>query len=84
MSISEAFTSIGALTGPVLGSLLYSWGGFKLPFIVFSCFGIIAFPFVYLALKSVMPRRQQAEIKRQLDEIAEDRKVTILNDSLLR
>lgn len=64
ISISEAFSSIGALAGPVLGSILYEIGGFKTPFIVFSTFGVIALPFVYFALRSVMPKKYRVEVKR--------------------
>ncbi|CAD8201037.1 unnamed protein product [Paramecium pentaurelia] len=43
MAIAEFFSSFGFLCGPVIGSLLYTLGGFSFPFILFaSCSVIIA------------------------------------------
>ncbi|CAK57001.1 unnamed protein product (macronuclear) [Paramecium tetraurelia] len=43
MAIAEFFSSFGYLCGPVIGSLLYTLGGFSFPFILFaSCSVIIA------------------------------------------
>ena len=34
MGLIQTFTGLGMLSGPILGSLLYNLGGFKLPFFV--------------------------------------------------
>ena len=40
ISLTQTFTGIGMLTGPIIGSLLYESGGYKLPF--YSC-GLVLF-----------------------------------------
>ena len=52
VSISESFNGLGMFAGPILGSLIYSVGGYVSPFIVFSTFGIIVLPFLYYAIKA--------------------------------
>lgn len=37
MAIAEFFSSFGFLCGPVIGSILYTLGGFSFPFILFAC-----------------------------------------------
>ncbi|KAM3143694.1 hypothetical protein pb186bvf_004190 [Paramecium bursaria] len=53
VSISESFNGLGMFAGPILGSLIYSVGGYISPFIAFSTFGILVLPFLYYAIKAV-------------------------------
>lgn len=55
ISMSEAFSSVGMFAGPLLGTVFYDLGGYMAPFLVFSSFGVMSLPFLYLALKSVGP-----------------------------
>lgn len=48
----QAFTGIGMMMGPLLGSLLYELGGFALPFIVVSVLLFILCICVGLSLKT--------------------------------
>ena len=41
MSIAESFASLGFLVGPAAGSLLYSLGGYLLPFIFFGTVSLV-------------------------------------------
>lgn len=41
MAIAEFFSSFGYLSGPIIGSLLYSLGGFSFPFLVFASCSVI-------------------------------------------
>ncbi len=34
ISLQQAFTNLGMLSGPIMGSYLFLWGGFKCPFFV--------------------------------------------------
>ena len=52
VSISESFNGLGMFAGPILGSLIYSVGGYVSPFIVFSSFGVLVSPFLYFAIKA--------------------------------
>jgi MFS family permease len=40
MAIVEFFSAFGYMIGPVIGSFLYSIGGFAFPFLVFATFSI--------------------------------------------
>ena len=62
----EASMGIGLIIGPVIGSLLYSVGGFSF---TFSIFGVI-FMFITLMLKKIIPRNcdEQAEENEVEDE----------------
>jgi len=48
MGLNEVIIGIGFMTGPVLGSLLYTSGGFSLPFLAASGLLALSFPFVIL------------------------------------
>lgn len=52
VSISESFNGLGMFAGPILGSLIYSVGGYVSPFIVFSSFGVLVTPLLYFAIKA--------------------------------
>ena len=34
IGLTQTFTGLGMLSGPIIGSVLFEWGGFKLPFFV--------------------------------------------------
>ena len=53
VSISESFNGLGMFAGPILGSLIYSIGGYVAPFIAFSTFGVLVSPFLYMAIKAM-------------------------------
>jgi MFS family permease len=42
----EAFIGLGFLTGPLIGSLMFSIGGYILPFFASGCIYVVCFPFV--------------------------------------
>ena len=46
ISIAEIFSAGGYLCGPLIGSLLYSLGGYTLPFILFGSLALILVPIV--------------------------------------
>jgi hypothetical protein len=46
-------TSLGFLAGPIMGSALYSLGGFVLPFFVFSSFSFLLGVVLYLVSDSL-------------------------------
>lgn len=50
----ETFTGLGFMLGPPLGGVLYSAGGFKLPFIVLGSLLLSILPVVIL----ILPRDQ--------------------------
>lgn len=43
-SMTETFTTLGTTLGPAIGGLLYSWGGYSLPFYVLGVFSFITIP----------------------------------------
>lgn len=58
IAITEVFTSIGFLIGPMFGSLLYELGGYTLPFFLFAGLsfllgGIMPFNYKYLSPKTI-------------------------------
>lgn len=46
----EAANGIGLLFGPLLGAVLYTIGGYTMPFITFSLLYISAYPFIFYSL----------------------------------
>jgi len=46
IGLFEAFTGLGFMTGPLVGSFLYTVGGYIMPFAFSGSFFIICFPFV--------------------------------------
>jgi MFS family permease len=46
VSIAEVFAALGFLLGPVVGSLLYSLGGYLTPFLVFGCIALLLVPLI--------------------------------------
>jgi MFS family permease len=53
ISIAEVCGAFGYLIAPVIGSLLYSWGGYLLPFLFFGIMIICLIPFVGYYLKKL-------------------------------
>ncbi|XP_014240079.1 MFS-type transporter SLC18B1-like isoform X2 [Cimex lectularius] len=49
----EVFYGVGYIVGPTLGGLFFSWGGYKLPFIVMGIAMIFGNIFVFLVLPPV-------------------------------
>jgi MFS family permease len=48
IGLTQTFTGLGMLSGPIVGSFLYEWGGFKLPFFVTGfCLFMLIFPIQY-------------------------------------
>ena len=48
MGLTQTFTGLGMLAGPIFGSLLYESGGFKLPFFVTGALlFVLIFPIAY-------------------------------------
>ena len=48
IGLTQTFTGIGMLAGPVLGSLLFEIGGYKLPFLVTgTLLGLLVIPVYY-------------------------------------
>ena len=49
MGLTQTFTGLGMLAGPIFGSILYEAGGFKLPFFVTGALlFVLIFPISYL------------------------------------
>ena len=48
VAIAEVFGASGFLLGPVVGSLLYSLGGYLVPFLVFGTLALILVPIIGL------------------------------------
>ena len=46
IGIAEMIGSLGFFIGPIIGSMLYSAGGYILPFIVIGSLAIIIVPFI--------------------------------------
>ena len=46
----EACTGLGLLFGPLIGAGLYSFGGYALPFLFFSGFYFISYPYICFVL----------------------------------
>jgi MFS family permease len=46
IGLFEAFTGLGFMTGPLLGSFLFTIGGYLLPFTASGIFFLICFPLV--------------------------------------
>lgn len=61
IGITQTFTGIGMLAGPVFGSILYEWGGYTLPFIVTgTALGLLVIP-VFIFIKRDDPRLENRE-----------------------
>lgn len=52
VGLAEIFTGGGFMIGPIVGSLLYSVGGYTMPFIVFGGMALFSAPIVYHTLRN--------------------------------
>lgn len=46
IGLFEAFTGLGFMTGPLVGSFLFTMGGYIMPFAACGAFFVFCFPFV--------------------------------------
>eukprot|EP00215_Chloropicon_roscoffensis_P006386 CAMPEP_0197508454 /NCGR_PEP_ID=MMETSP1312-20131121/29703_1 /TAXON_ID=464262 /ORGANISM="Genus nov. species nov., Strain RCC2335" /LENGTH=564 /DNA_ID=CAMNT_0043056209 /DNA_START=68 /DNA_END=1762 /DNA_ORIENTATION=- len=69
MGFNEVIIGVGFMTGPVLGSLLYSYGGFALPFLAASGVLTLSFPFVVAFHRQHEAKHElERERERQVEE----------------
>jgi MFS family permease len=47
----EAFTGLGFLTGPLIGSVMFTIGGYMMPFLTCGCIYVLCFPFIVYNLQ---------------------------------
>ena len=67
LAFLESSAGVGLTIGPVLGSALYSLGGFMTPFYFYAAFFLVFIP----VIRKLMPSekvKQQKEIKKKEDE----------------
>ena len=57
IGLLEAALGIGLITGPIIGSALYGWFGFKGCFFIFGSFEIV----VGIAMRIMLPERRKKE-----------------------
>jgi len=60
----EAANGVGLLFGPLLGAMLYSFGGYMMPFATFGGIYIVAYPWIMLTLsraKQILRTKSQPE-----------------------
>ncbi|CAD8093833.1 unnamed protein product [Paramecium primaurelia] len=68
MAITEFFSSFGYLCGPVIGSTLYSLGGFSFPFIIFGCLSVI----IAIILKLNFEKQEKRAINKVNESVISD------------
>ena len=74
IGIAEMISALGFLFGPILGSILYSIGGYTLPFIVIGSLALIIVPIIGF----------QFNKKKNNEKIADESiQKMIVNDSIL-
>jgi len=61
IGLFEGFTGLGFMAGPLIGSFLYTMGGYIMPFAFSGIFFILCFPFV--AYQLVKQKRENAVIE---------------------
>lgn len=49
----EITTGTGIMLGPLLGSMLFAWGGYSLPFYVFTVLVVFPAPFIIKMLPTI-------------------------------
>ena len=71
----EGGTGLGLLLGPLLGSLLYTIGGYCLPFLTFGIISLLLFPEIQRNLRELKkiarPRKPSDTNFQQVDESSE-------------
>ena len=78
IGLTQTFTGLGMLAGPIFGSFLYEWGGFKLPFFVTGAmlFALIIPISIFFESDKVAKGRLKEEVENEdelLEEIGEQR-----------
>lgn len=63
IAMAETASSLGFMIAPILGSLLYSIGGFDLPFIVFSILSLLSGVYIHRLMEKPL---QPEEIELSL------------------
>ena len=79
-SIAEIFSGAGFMVGPIVGSSLYSLGGYTLPFIVCGTLNLIIAPLVYITLSKSYNRSLKVSFKESLIRKEEEFKSLIENN----
>ena len=83
MGFNEVIIGVGFMTGPVLGSLLYSYGGFALPFLAASGVLTLSFPFVVAFHRQHEAKHElERERERQVEEASGGRVDVTVGSSL--
>lgn len=67
MSLIEGATGIGFLLGPLLGSSLYSLGGYPAPFLTLFALNLLLLPFLWSVSSLVENSGTSAEINTEID-----------------
>jgi len=62
----EACNGIGLLFGPLIGSLLYSFGGYKLPFMFFASLFLFFYPCICVSLIRYNNLKLKLEAKKEM------------------
>jgi MFS family permease len=66
IGLFEAFVGLGFMTGPLVGSFLYTLGGYIMPFAFSGSFFVLCFPFVaYQLLKQKRANKLLEETKNK-------------------
>jgi len=67
----EASNGVGMLCGPLIGAMLYSIGGFMMPFATFAILYLVSYPYIMLTLvkaKQVLrPTQDKPEAEEKKD-----------------
>jgi len=66
MGMLEACTGLGYLFGPMIGSGLYSIGGYLLPFYGMATVYLLMFPFLFQTLKKIDAKEASMEEESQV------------------
>ena len=56
----EAAFGLGMLFGPLLGAVMYNYGGYQCPFITFTVIYLVSYPFISMSLIEANRQRQNA------------------------
>ncbi|CAK79138.1 unnamed protein product (macronuclear) [Paramecium tetraurelia] len=68
MATTEFFSSFGYLCGPVIGSILYTIGGFSFPFLLFACFSVI----IAIIIKLQFEKQEEKAINKIPEPVISD------------
>jgi len=56
----EAAFGLGMLFGPLLGAVMYNYGGYQCPFITFTIIYLVSYPFISMSLIEANRQRLQS------------------------